>query len=1189
MQFPIVREYKTDIDNSNLENEKRGEPFKVEAGIWTRVIVPRHSPFFVTSLKLYFPNGEPMIYDTHYRMFRLMPRLTDLTSMEVGCLIELMDENITEGTMDYDVVGEFSLFDSTLLQLIINAANDDRPVWWENLHNKPVVFRPKLHGHSVLYDIVAWQDTIELMNMIVDAVRNHGRPLIQVKIDHYYDLFIHLMDVYKTMLLTFIQNHTDTEDEHGLTALQVHLEKVDNFATAIGAQALEPRSDLHLTVQGLQTIIDKYGFNSTEFLEAETLPISQFGNTNFIPPNIDGSFEGLGGVIETGGMALESDGTITYLCNRMDGRTRGLYFSVMENANSGSNITLTYTGFKYEHAKFEASGSNVDRIAQGSGHECILVGDSFQDAYYIGMTNGSLDPAKHVYSKINLRPLVDAIMPNPGAVKVADIFGMVSIALMADWVYIFLSANVPAPAANATVGMDLRYKHIFRVPVSSIKATIDVTAVKQLVSFMDADGVQVNNSPFWRWYTPIIDGNGAVTKGLYTYSPYPCNNMIGLYRSSLTLVAQDPSNAQNYAVKFISGHYAAYTSPSVNGAADQVPEINYDFNPYTGVFTRKSMSPVFNVNFAANPIVPPEYARTNEKYLLTFFYQCQGCNVLDDGRVVSAGAYGFSGFPRGGMVCKVTNSTTRYASVSRNWARGDDLKAIGGNVVEETMISPIASSVCPKALMYAPGGEYYTAGRKDRATQLGLYWKNVSGKLAVRPEIQNLYKGNIVSRPLTNDIRRINALPGMGGATISVPSSALDFAGIEVGESAFCVSAQKRYFDRETVGTGWTAPIGLDDIVLINGLNRRLEADGTLTLVPTSELLYPSNIVAALKNQVQFPATLAASRVPGIVTVCDPTYSNLARFGWLPVTVSIQYTGQLGSADQNTLFGTILNIQPTYSTSGGRYVVTGFTVINVSHWRGESRAMNTPYVQGSTEWSDTPLSSLGPMRIQYYLAGNTLSVYHGCGVMAQTPGDAYTIDFAMVFNDRTASHGWSSVTPVEHSSRGGGSCVTPDNGIGVIWGWDLTTGGAATLQNGTVNNPLLGSVYPEIGWVIFFKTRIKAVFNGKTYYLEPGNMDLRDLFPDPRWKTYYVYCVLDNGVAKYEIGTDKRLESAYQLWVATITTNERQILTIERYNVFAINGNRISELKRGNSIPASSGLANTEGQIPWIRSDELLP
>ena len=304
MNFPIVREYKTDILNSHPDNEQRGEPFKVKAGKFSRIIIPVHAPFFVSSLKMYFPNGKPMKFEEDFRIYRLMPRLTDTAAQPIACMIELMKDDITEGTIDYDIIGHFSLFDSTLMSLIRNAVDDDRPVWWENVFNKPVVFRPKLHTHSLIYDVVAFQDFIEVLDLIVYLSDSQGKPILEMKIERYIDTFIYRLNLYREMLKKLIQSHAATKNEHGLTAAQVGLEKVDNFATAVGAQLLENRTDLHLTVQGLQTIIDRYGFNDSEFLKADNMPISQFGNTNFIPPNISGSFEGFGGVSETGAMCL---------------------------------------------------------------------------------------------------------------------------------------------------------------------------------------------------------------------------------------------------------------------------------------------------------------------------------------------------------------------------------------------------------------------------------------------------------------------------------------------------------------------------------------------------------------------------------------------------------------------------------------------------------------------------------------------------------------------------------------------------------------------------------------------------------------------------------------------------------------------------------------------------------------------
>ena len=1191
MQFPIVQEYRTDINRSNPENEIYDEPFSVAAGVFTRVIVPRHSPFFVESLKLKHPNGEPMILNEDYEIFRIMPRLTELVGKPVACLVTLKKPEITEGTLSYHVLGEFPLLDSTMMALIIDAINDDRPVYWENLSNKPSVFPPTLHTHSLLYDIVAFQDTIDFLSELQVLIEQQGLDIIERRLTHFMELVDWYIGVYGNMLDQFLIRHSNSYDAHGLTAQDVQLENVDNFATATPANILQARQDMHLRPQELKSIIEYHGFNADEFLEAKMLPVAQFGNTNFIPPNIDGSFEGIGGVIETSGMCLESDGSITVLWNRMDGRTRGLYFSVLTDPEERSAL-LTYTGFKYEHPRFDPDSANVDRIAQGSGNECILVGDSFQDIYYIGMTNGSLDPAKHVYSKINLRPLMDAVSSNPGAHFIKELFHMVSVAVMGDWVYVILSASTGTPTDAFNFYSDLRFKHFFRVPISSIKAQVDVTAVRQNVSFLDADGLQWNNSPYFRWYQPVVDGNGHQTKAILTFSPLPCNQAIGLYRSLVTHVAQNPNNPSSYAVKFLGAHYFAYVSETVNSAIDYMQELNYDFNPNTGVFSYKHRTAAWNANFAlgSGNIIPAQYRVASSMSYQVYFYQAQGGNILDDGRIVSAGAYGFTGYPRAAFTCKIATTNTRFATVNKFWGNGSELPfGYYAGLIPETVTTPTESGINPRALLYNPGGEYYIAAHRTISTQLEMYWKTVSGRFAYRSDIQNLFMNNIVSRPLTNNIRKVNAPFGIGGATVVVPSANLSAYGVDVGESQFCVNSQKKSFNREMKGTAWPGGVADGDIILIQQHTRRIEADGTVTIVPTLELLYQEWIVEALKAQVEYPAIMNRGRARH-VTVCDPTYSNLpAKFGWLPVTVSIQYTDADGTPDMNTLFHTFMTIQPTYTTSGGRYVVTGFTVINKVHVRKPSAGVNILRIFGNGIQWETPQTTHGPMRVQYYLEGNKLTVYHGTGVMAQVPGDAYSLDHTFTINDRTASHAWSSETYVEHTSRGGGIMMSPDNGIQVMRGWDLSTGGAASISEGIVNNALVGSVYPEVGWVIFFKTDINVIFNGTLYVLPLGSIDLRDIDANPQWKTFYIYAKLDNGIPVYEVSRDKRLETNYQLWVGTAVTNDRQILTIERFNVFALDGHRVTETKRGNSIPAASGLANTEGQIPWLTAPELLP
>lgn len=528
MQIPIVREFRDDILNKNPENRVRGEPFLIEEeGEWSRIIVPRHAPFFIKSLKLYFKNGQPMTAE-HYEIYAIMPGLTSLAAQGVGCLIRLKKPEITEGILDYDVPGEFSLFDTTMMNLVMAGVNDDRMIDWNNLKNKPLVFPPKLHRHSLLYDIMAFQDTINLLNSITGMMEKNGRPLIQVKIQHYFDLFNHYLGLYKGMLQGFTRDHINSYNSHGLTAAQVHLENVDNFATATTMpEIMSGRDDFHLTIDGLRTIVEQTGFDSKEFLGKNSLPVSQYGNSHFIPPSVDGSFEGLGGISETAGITMESDGTVVFLANRMDGRISGLYYSTFDKLWGPATDTMEYTSYRYTHQKIEQDGATVDRIAQGSGNEVILVGNNQTNHYYIGLTNGTLDPTKHVYSRLNIAPILNLIDPNDSAAARLLLenryFARINVAYFGDWIYVFFAHDFKSPGVHELPLLDdCRYRHVYRVSAADVAAQLDTTLQVQTVSFQDIKGVQYTNAPFWRWCTPTVNaGATAYTNYLFDFSAPP--------------------------------------------------------------------------------------------------------------------------------------------------------------------------------------------------------------------------------------------------------------------------------------------------------------------------------------------------------------------------------------------------------------------------------------------------------------------------------------------------------------------------------------------------------------------------------------------------------------------------------------------------------------------------------------------
>jgi hypothetical protein len=426
---------------------------------------------------------------------------------------------------------------------------------------------------------------------------------------------------------------------------------------------------------------------------------------------------------------------------------------------------------------------------------------------------------------------------------------------------------------------------------------------------------------------------------------------------------------------------------------------------------------------------------------------------------------------------------------------------------------------------------------------------------------------------------------------VSVPSANLDAYGIEIAASSFCMNVQRRYFDRDTQGAAWTPAVGLDDILVMSTHAFRDEADGTTSILPGTEVLYSAAIVEALKQQVEVPGLVNGGQ-KCIVSVCDPNGQLAPQFGWLPVIVTIHYAEPVDFSRRIT----VLTITPSYVGSGNRAVVTGFTVLDKLHWmyRGASSEQRPGYWDAwltgghiASSGADQRYNQPG-QHVLYYLDGNKLDVYVDPAVQTAAYSNVVGVGAQLHYENRNTQR-WTSANPAATQVNVMPYAVTPDNGITPTWLYQESTGAAGIIAKGAVNNPLLASVYPEIGWVIFFQAPTDAVFQGKPYTFPAGLIDLRDIDAAPGNKTFYVYATLVSGKPTYQVTTQKRLETLTQLWAATVKTNGSQIISVERLNVFALNGHRITEVKRGNSIPGASGLVNEEGQIPWFYPSEILP
>lgn len=1183
MNFPLVPEYRTDLLRVNPDNQVRGEPFVLERSTYSRILVPRHAPAFGKSVRLYNANRQELVPGKDWRIFKIMGNLTELTAQSVTCMIEVMNTEVLAGYIDYDIVGEFSLFDDSLMRMIAEMVGQDtNQISWDQIRNKPEWFRPTLHGHSLIRDIMYFKDFVELVDGVLQIAKTQGRTVVEAKISHYFNTFTNYLNAYRTEIVAKLNTHKAAYNAHGLNKGHIGLPLVDNFGTVRGLDALVRRGDKHLTPTGLKAIIRDRSTDLDQLLPVNQLPISQFGNSNFIPPSIAGSFEGLGGISETAAICMETDGTIVFLENRMDGRVKGLYFSVLTDPYTAPK--RTYTAYQYEHQKFKADNSNPDRIVQGSGGEIIMVADSLNGKFYLGLTNGTLDPGKHVYSSVDMSAIVNAM---PNGYDMIGMIGQFSIVSMGDWIYLFvaspyLNKAAPWPAGN-------NFRHCFRAPKATVQATNPVAFTPVNLTYRDGDNVQVTNQPYWRWGTPVPTPGGAsdeYSKWYFSFVQTAGVKTTGTYRSQQSYACEIPTKPGKYLLRFTSGWWCNYTIPNLSQTFNCMIEMVYEIDPITNVMTLVRQTP------KSTPIDMtvgnPELANT--VYGLVFLDKEQGGAVLEDGTLIASTA-AYQSFPRGVMMYRSKTAKSRYAMMNRGWNTGmGELEQYLDQM--EEIVSPLKSSVKPRSFMLGNKGDFYCAVDPATLTFNRLYYRSSPGKLAVQPNVTNLYVPNVLARPLSNDVREVRGPSIMGGATVTGPSASL--AGItDLGLTTFCFATQTRWLNGAIHPGQWPTTSDPDDIKLMTNHTIRNEANNECTVVPAGTILYPKAIVDRLKNEVADPAGLAIC--PSVVVqVCDPTGGPLnANFGWLPVFVVISWA-KVGTTQRRT---TLLSITPTYS-GGTDKTVTNYTVLDKIHY-GEG-IDNVAAELTPTKWDigfggNQPNGTHGAMRVGYYVDGNTLRGYVDPAVTAAGIGDSLVVKFIFSYTDR-ASRRWSAAPGdvvgyiIGQSGGGNHQAVVPDGGVVTAMPHITTTGGAATIFEGVNNDHyLLGSVYPQTGWLIYFQTEIKAVFNGIQYTFPVGSVDLRTVDPSPGNKTFYIYAMVEDGKPTYVVAQDQRLESPFQVWVAKVTTNSTQIIEIERFNVFAINGNRVSEIKRGGAIPATSGLASKEGQLPWIRDNELIP
>lgn len=223
--------YPLDPTGRNPANRVEGElhtlaPKKV------RAVIPRYGPYYTASLRVYDNDtGVPLQRNTQYRCVELLQDASMQYGQEICALILIVDSTVSADIrIEYQVLGGYFTNDVTVLSTLYEAVvNDTRPVDWENVEDKPLMYPPTMHRH-VLSDVYGWEPIVSVLERIRSAIVLSNVPAFEALLD-YVDEQIQAYYTKIDDAVAVSAGHAGlVNNPHGVTKAQVGLGDVSNLA-----------------------------------------------------------------------------------------------------------------------------------------------------------------------------------------------------------------------------------------------------------------------------------------------------------------------------------------------------------------------------------------------------------------------------------------------------------------------------------------------------------------------------------------------------------------------------------------------------------------------------------------------------------------------------------------------------------------------------------------------------------------------------------------------------------------------------------------------------------------------------------------------------------------------------------------------------------------------------------------------
>lgn len=158
-----------DITGKNINNKIVDEPHTL-SNRPVRSIAPKLGPFFAESLQV--KEGiNTLIRGTDYQIVELHQEATLKYGKEISSVILVINKNIGSNvTITYQALGGHYTYNSNAIaNMYQSVINDNRPVNWTNIVNKPSEFNPTIHRH-LLDDVFGFEPIVDHLERIKRAI-----------------------------------------------------------------------------------------------------------------------------------------------------------------------------------------------------------------------------------------------------------------------------------------------------------------------------------------------------------------------------------------------------------------------------------------------------------------------------------------------------------------------------------------------------------------------------------------------------------------------------------------------------------------------------------------------------------------------------------------------------------------------------------------------------------------------------------------------------------------------------------------------------------------------------------------------------------------------------------------------------------------------------------------------------------